>query len=146
MPYLTTVKSDLSRKIYDISGVPLDNGLFMRVQFKQSPVIILVGALIICTIVFGFGVQIFERAIEKKDALGSIEGYDKFSEIANSLWVMILGITTVGYGDIVPITHIARLIVYAGCFIGNIILILMTVAIFTTISHNTKELSAYEFI
>ena len=146
MPYLTTVKSDLSRKIYDISGVPLDNSLFLRVQFKQSPVIILVGALIICTIVFGFAVQIFERAIEKKGALGSIEGYDKFSEIANSLWVLILGITTVGYGDIVPITHIARLIVYAGCFIGNIILILMTVAIFTTISHNTKELSAYEFI
>ena len=60
--------------------------------------------------------------------------------------VMILGITTVGYGDIIPITHISRLIVYAGCFIGNIILILMTVAIFNVISHNEKELEAYEFI
>ncbi len=62
------------------------------------------------------------------------------------MWVMILGITTVGYGDIIPITHISRLIVYAGCFMGNIILILMTVAIFNVISHNEKELEAYEFI
>jgi hypothetical protein len=137
---LTAVKSDLSRKIYDVSGVPMNNGLFLRVQFKESPVIILIGALIICTIIFGFGVQIFERAIELKGAIGSSTSYDKFSEIANSLWVMILGITTVGYGDIVPITHIARIIVYAGCFIGNIILILMTVAIFNAISHNKKEL------
>jgi hypothetical protein len=90
--------------------------------------------------------QIFERAIAKEGALGYTKDYDKFSEVANSMWIMILGITTVGYGDITPITHISRLIVYAGCFVGNIILILMTVAIFNVISHNEKELEAYEFI
>jgi hypothetical protein len=99
-----------------------------------------------CTIVFGFTMQIFERNIAKSGALGYSKDYDKFSEVSNSMWVMILGITTVGYGDITPVTHISRLIVYAGCFIGNIILVLMTVAIFNVISHNEKELEAYEFI
>lgn len=62
------------------------------------------------------------------------------------MWVFILGITTVGYGDIAPDTHIARLITAAGCFTGNIILILMMVVISNMIHHNSSELQAYSFI
>ena len=62
------------------------------------------------------------------------------------MWIIILGITTVGYGDIAPDTHIARLITAAGCFIGNIILILMMVVISNMINHNERELKAYSFI
>jgi hypothetical protein len=78
----------------------MDNSLFLRVQFKENPVIILGGALAACTIIFGFAMQIFERSIKKEGAIGYQKDYDKFSEVANSMWVMILGITTVGYGDI----------------------------------------------
>ena len=70
LPYLTAIKSNLSRKIYDLNGVAMDNSLFLRVQFKENPVIILGGALAACTIIFGFAMQIFERAIAKEGALG----------------------------------------------------------------------------
>jgi hypothetical protein len=99
-------------------------------------------SLLLCTVVFGFGMQIFERAL----GIPEEDTYDKFLEVANSMWIVILGITTVGYGDITPNTHIARLITAAGCFIGNIILILMTIVISNMINHNEKELKAYSFI
>jgi hypothetical protein len=85
--------------------------------------------------------QIFERNI-----VSLTSSYDKFSEVANSMWIVILGITTVGYGDITPVTHISRLITAMGCFIGNIILILMMVVISNMINHNEKELKAYSLI
>jgi hypothetical protein len=62
------------------------------------------------------------------------------------MWIIILGITTVGYGDITPVSQISRLITALGCFIGNVILILMTVVISNMINHNEKELRAYSFI
>jgi hypothetical protein len=70
LPYLTSIKSSLSRKIYDLNGVTMDNSLFLRVQFKENPVIILGGALAACTIIFGFAMQIFERSIKKEGAIG----------------------------------------------------------------------------
>jgi Ion channel len=140
LPHFTALRSHLSRKIYDLNGVPQDNILFLRVLFKEYPLTIFAASLAIFTVVFGFGMQVFERAIALANALGSTSGYDKFSQVANSMWIMILGITTVGYGDITPTTHIARLLVSAGCFTGNIILILMTISIFNMISHNEKEL------
>jgi len=99
------------------------------------------GGLLLCTVLFGFGMQIFERSIPDPSI-----SYDKFTDVANSMWIVILGITTVGYGDITPVTHISRLITAAGCFIGNVILILMTVVISGMINHNEKELKAYSFI
>jgi len=135
IPHLTAVKSRASKKLYDLNGVPIDNSLFVRVQFKERPLMILGVSLLLCTVVFGFAMQIFERGIGPQDST-----YDKFYEVANSMWVVILGITTVGYGDIAPDTHIARLITAAGCFIGNIVLILMTVVISNMIQHNSSEL------
>ncbi len=98
-------------------------------------------SLALCTVLFGFGVQIFERSIPTFNA-----PFDKFSEVANSMWIVILGITTVGYGDITPVTHISRLITAMGCFSGNIILILIMVTISNMINHNEKELKAYSMI
>jgi hypothetical protein len=140
IPHLTAVKSNASKKLYDLNGVPIDNSLFVRVQLKEQPLMILGGSLLLCTIIFGFGMQIFERAI------GVQSSYDKFIDVANSMWIVILGITTVGYGDISPVTHISRIITALGCFIGNVILILMTVVISNMINHNEKELKAYSFI
>jgi Ion channel len=96
--------------------------------------------LLLCTVVFGFGMQIFERSI------GISDTYDKYLDVANSMWIVILGVTTVGYGDITPNTHIARFMTALGCFIGNVVLILITIVISNMISHNERELQAYSFI
>ena len=55
IPHITAVKSNASKKLYDLNGVPIDNSLFVRVQFKERPLMILGCSLLLCTIVFGFG-------------------------------------------------------------------------------------------
>ena len=121
--------------------MPIDNNLFLKIQLKERPVIILGLILALVTIMFGFAVQMYERAI----ALG-LDSYDKFADVFNSMWIVILGITTVGYGDITPATHISRLLVVFACYIGNIVLILITVTFSNKINHNEKEEKAYGFI
>ena len=55
IPHITAVKSNASKKLYDLNGVPINNSLFVRVQFKERPLMILGCSLLLCTIVFGFG-------------------------------------------------------------------------------------------
>jgi hypothetical protein len=43
--------------------VPIDNNLFLKIQLKERPVIILGLILALVTIMFGFAVQMYERAI-----------------------------------------------------------------------------------
>jgi voltage-gated potassium channel len=45
------------------------------------------------------------------------------------MWLVVLTMTTVGYGDIVPVTDLGRLITIMACFLGTFIVSLSTVTI-----------------
>jgi hypothetical protein len=93
-------------------------------------------------ITFGFAVQLFERT----EGPG-VEGvYDPFGDPSNTMWCVILGMTTVGYGDITPLTNIGRLIVVVACFTGIFIIMLITVTVARKLNHNERELQAFNFI
>ena len=63
IPHITSVRNNISKKLYNLNGVPINNSLFVRVQFKERPLLILGCSLLLCTVVFGFAMQIFERGI-----------------------------------------------------------------------------------
>jgi voltage-gated potassium channel len=62
------------------------------------------------------------------------------------MWLMILSMTTVGYGDIYPRTNLGRLFTMLACFAGTFVVSLLTVTITTKISMNDQESNAYEYI
>jgi hypothetical protein len=62
------------------------------------------------------------------------------------MWCVILGMTTVGYGDIVPGTHIGRLFVIVACFIGTFIIALLTVTLQRMINHSVEENKAFNYV
>jgi Ion channel len=62
--------------------------------------------------------------------------YDPYSDASNPMWCVILGMTTVGFGDIIPNTNIGRLFVIVACFAGSFIITLITVTISTRINHD----------
>jgi hypothetical protein len=61
------------------------------------------------------------------------------------MWLVILGMTTVGYGDYTPLTYFGRVIVICACIIGSLILMLITVFVSTSILHSNQENKAYVF-
>lgn len=57
----------------------------------------------------------------------------------NAFWVIVLTITTVGYGDVYPITHFGRLVVSVACFIGVIMLALLISSVHSVLIFTPEE-------
>jgi len=62
-----------------------------------------------------------------------------FIEFSNCMWVIIVTITTVGYGDIVPASHMGRLAGFLALFVG-----LLITALIITVFSEVCKLRAHE--
>lgn len=60
---MTEIRSDISRIIFDHHGVKVNAGLYVKIQIKERPFTVLGSVLVIATVIFGFGVQLFERGL-----------------------------------------------------------------------------------
>lgn len=96
----------------------------MRSMMKNYPFQIML--IVFCLILFFFAylLKISERpliyAILMRDRISNPEFFVLYdlSDYTNCLWLMIITMTTVGYGDYTPETISGRLIVVVACFFG----------------------------
>ena len=95
----------------------------MKAYLKLKPYHILTLGLVLSTFVLGLALRVFERA--------SIAD-ENFNYIWNAFWVVILTMTTIGYGDIYPTTHLGRVTCIIACIWGVFILSLFVVALTST--------------
>jgi hypothetical protein len=142
----TFLKSDLARYIFELHGVTVNTALILKVQIKERPIIIFGAVITFFTIVFGFAVQIFEEGIVFRNQKKNNVVLDMFSEVANSMWCIILAMTTVGYGDIVPNSNIGRLFVVIGSIIGTSFIPLIVITLQAIIRQEEHEENAYKFM
>jgi hypothetical protein len=77
----------------------------------------------------GVCLRVFER---------SIEG-NQFGYVWNGFWVIVITETTVGYGDIIPLSHLGRIICIISALFGTFL-----ISFFVLVIHNSSELSANE--
>jgi hypothetical protein len=64
----------------------------------------------------------------------------------NSLYLIIVTMTTIGYGDLFPVTYIGRCVCMIGCIWGVFIISLLTVALMKTMDFESKEDTVYDEI
>ena len=89
---------------------------------------------------FGFALRTFERPYT------SATRRFNFDYLWNSFWCVIVTMTTIGYGDIYPQTHLGRLVIIVSCIWGVFILSLFVVALNNTITLSKEESKAFEQI
>ena len=91
-------------------------------------------------LVFGWVVKIAESPL---DRVQSLEQGNHLFGYANSCWLAVITMTTVGYGDMSPRTIVGKLIMVACAFAGIIIVSLMVVIITNELDFNGPEGNAY---
>ena len=112
------------------------------VSYKTYPLIVLLGLLTLFTVVFGYAVQLYERDI----GVLQIKGNLNFTDVFNSIWIVFEGMTTIGFGDLVPKTNIGRMLLVLACFVGIFVLTLLIISIQTMINPSPNQLEALYLI
>ena len=111
----------------------------LKCYAKLYPLRILVFMFLIPGIViFGIGVRIFERPLHIP--------FQDFEYLGNSMWNIVVTMTTVGYGDTIVTSNLARIVICLSIFWGGIILSLTFVTLGGILRLKNDEIYAYRTI
>ncbi len=127
-------------RVCKINGFLPDSKFAIKAYLKYKPYSVLVICMGFSIFFFGFALRTFERPY--------ISAYRRFNfdYLWNSFWCVVVTMTTIGYGDIYPQTHLGRLVIIVACIWGVFILSLFVVALNNTITLSKEESKAYEQI
>ena len=112
-----------------------------KAVLQERPYLVLTVCMSVSIVLFGFAARIFERPYTSE-----FSSDQDFDYAWNSMWLIVLTMTTVGYGDFFPRTHMGRFVIILACFWG-IFLVSMMVVTLTISSEFTKgEARAYDIL
>ena len=97
------------------------------------------------TIFLGLGVRHFERPLYygMNNRNSNFQDYDY---MWNGMWLILITMTTVGYGDFYPKTHIGRFICIVASFLGVFLVSSIVMILSLTTTFNLKEEKAYNIL
>jgi hypothetical protein len=122
-------------------GTDITYGFIVKSLLRQRPYTMLALFFFIVSFWFAFAVRLFERPYYDDPEVGNSDSdsgdYQDYSLFNNAWWLVVVTMTTVGYGDYFPKTHIGRIVVILACFTG-VFLVSLTVVTLTSESEFTN--------
>ena len=101
----------------------------LKCSVKTEATKILVFLLIFSIFVFGLALRTTEQPWPESD----------FKYIWNGWWIITVSMTTIGYGEIVPTTHLGRGVTTAACIWGAFLLSIFVVALINQVVLENEE-------
>ena len=110
----------------------------MKCLMQQIPIPLIFTAFMITSLSLGFAVRIMERPYYESES-GSLyqnkgAGYQDYNFLFNGWWLIVVTMTTVGFGDFYAVTYFGRTVSVLACFMGIFLVSLMVV----TLSSSSK--------
>jgi hypothetical protein len=109
----------------------------VKAEMKKRPSVILTFLLLVSLSLLGFTLRTFEYGIISPTST-ALKGNNDLSYLANCFWLIIVTMTTVGYGDYFPRSHLGRFVGVIACIVGMLLLSLIVVS-FSVITEFTQE-------
>lgn len=134
----TTHHSKEVCKSHGARGSPL---FAVKAILKEKPFHLLIPLILLSVVVFSAAIRIFERSFVDSSSAGQ-----DYSYIWNAMWMVMLTMTTVGYGDFFPKTHQGRFIAVLSCIWGIFLISLMVVTLTNFLLFTNEESRSFNYI
>lgn len=116
----------------------------IKSEMKKRPALILTSLLIISIIFFSFSIRTFEyKVLDSENVFVGVKGTNDLQNLLNCAWLIVVTMTTVGYGDFYPRTNLGRFIGVLACIVGLLILSLIIVFLGSVTDFSYEEKKAY---
>ncbi len=133
----TKYSNNMSARYCDLFGSEASTTFALKAVQKDHPFIILIFNFCSVSVVLGILLRMFEILnLNNQNSLN-------YFFYTNGIWNIIVAMTTVGYGDFFPKTHIGRFIVVVSIVIGTLLVSLTIVALNRLTSMENNEYQAY---
>lgn len=141
--HYTKWRSELAVDYCEAEGCEANTLFALKALLKESPYLSLFISLILSSWVFGFTIRNFERPLN--DNLGVGVGQD-FKFIWNGMWLAVVTMTTVGFGDFFAQSHFGRIITVLVIFWGIFLVSMMVVTLTNSMTLDAKETRAFNIL
>jgi hypothetical protein len=120
--------SSTGRFVSGFTKIPFPPNFVYRVYLAEEPYVVLIGGFLIVLLIVAYCVFVAERSINE-----NITSYNE------AMWLTVVTIMTIGYGDITCITPEGRAVILVGAFAG-----IISTALIITLFHRELQLSSQE--
>lgn len=128
-----------SFRIGKINGVELGLHFPFKANMTDSSLSINFYLFLMCLLVCSYDLRIFERYFDRNDETS-------LSNYLNDIWCVFITMTTVGYGDIVPLSLFGRIIIIISCMFGVFLMGLMVVSVTSYLNITGVESNIYKIL
>ena len=125
----------------------------MKCLMKKKPMQILFCSMIIYIITFGYAIKVCERPLifailqkNKNNPDFQLPISNDVSNYYNAMWLMIVTMATIGYGDFYPRTLPGRAITFFSCICGVVTVSLMTITLQNLMEMSNSESRSFSII
>jgi hypothetical protein len=101
----------------------------LKCYFKDKPMSFIGVVVIVSVVMFSFALRVAEYQFLSRDT---------YTAYSNIIWLTAMNMTTVGFGDVVPVTPIGRIIA-ALCAIWGVLIVAVMVGVLTHILSLTSK-------
>ena len=110
--------------------VEQDTAYALKVLLHENPVAFVIGGLLSTLILFGYLLRTYDTTARPLT--------EKFG-LSQAYWISLLSLTTVGYGDDVPKSHLGRIMVVLLVYVGSILIPLQIAIVERLLQFNMQE-------
>ena len=147
--YFSKYMTNSAKSICNNSNTNSGVHFAIKCELKNRPYTVLFIIFISFIFIFGFSLRTFEYFTIPKGFLHGtylINDQDYLKDLINSIWLTIVTMTTVGYGDFYPNENYGRLIVILSYLIGAILVSMTVVSLAIITEFTEEERRAYSII
>jgi len=128
-----------SHRICIMNGCEADEMFAVKSLMKQAPMSFISAALILTMLLFGYQLKVFEGPL-------SAVSKQNFNLFSNSVWNVIITLTTTGFGDIYPKSLLGRLSTMIVCFWGTFMVSFFVVTVNNMLTFTSSEEKSYNLL